>query len=275
MSAAPLLGIGWRPETGGVILGRDDLAFVEVVAEGIDPTMVLPPTLETARHRGLDVYVHGIRLSLGSGQAPDAHRLQRLADVAQHVGAPVISEHIAFVRAGGLHAGHLLPVPRTRDMLDVLVENVHIAQASLPVPLALEPIAALFEWPDDELDEASFLTELLQRTDALLLLDLANVFVNARNHGHDPLDLLDRLPLERVAYVHVAGGVVHGTTFHDTHAHALWPEVAALTAELASRLPGARVMLERDDNFPLDAELHRELDLLKHAMTVAPVRASA
>lgn len=37
--------------------------------------------------------------------------------------------------------------PRTRDSLDALVANVRIAQSVLPVPLALEPIAALVAWP--------------------------------------------------------------------------------------------------------------------------------
>ncbi len=79
--------------------------------------------------------------------------------------------------------------------------------AELPVPLALEPIASFLDWPGDELDEASFLAELLDRTGALLLFDVANLYANARNPGADPTDVLDRLPLERIAYVHVAGGV--------------------------------------------------------------------
>ena len=55
-------------------------------------------------------------------------------------------------------------MPRTRDALDVLAANVRLAQAELPVPLALEHVAALLEWPAPELDEAAFLTELLERT---------------------------------------------------------------------------------------------------------------
>ncbi len=46
----------------------------------------------------------------------------------------------------------------------MLCENVRIAQESLPVPLALENIAALFSWPDDEMSEGRFLRELVERT---------------------------------------------------------------------------------------------------------------
>ena len=89
----------------------------------------------------------------------------------------------------------MLPVPRTRAALEVIVAHVCEAQAALPVPLALENIATLIEWPECEFDEATFLCGILERTDALLLLDIENVYANARNHGGDPLALLDRLPL--------------------------------------------------------------------------------
>ena len=78
----------------------------------------------------------------------------------------------------------------------MLVANARAARRKLPVPLALENIAALLEWPGAEMDEAIFLAEALERADALLLLDVANVYANARNHGWDPVAYLDRLPLD-------------------------------------------------------------------------------
>jgi uncharacterized protein len=175
-------------------------------------------------------------------------------------GVPLVSEHVAFVRGGGREAGHLLPVPRTRAALDVLAANVGLAQADLGVPLALEHVAALLEWPAPELGEAAFLTELLDRTGALLLLDLANLHANARNHGGDPLAFLDALPLERIAYVHVAGGVERDGLYHDTHAHPTPPAVLELVAELCAR---------RD---PPEPELAAELDAIAAATRAGAVR---
>jgi uncharacterized protein (UPF0276 family) len=159
-------------------------------------------------------------------------------------------------------------VPRTRDALDVLVGNVRLAQAELPVPLALEHVAALLEWPAPELDEAAFLTGLLERTGAWLLLDVANLYANARNHGGDPHAFLDALPLERVAYVHVAGGVERDGLYHDTHAHPTPPPVLDLVAELCRRFTGGPpgVMLERDDAYPPEPELAAELDAVAAAV---------
>ena len=158
------------------------------------------------RERGLPVVPHGIGLSLGGVDPVEPARVTHLAACAAALDAPLASEHVAFVRAGGREAGHLLPVPRTREALDVLVANIRRTQAELDVPLALEPIATLFDWPENEFTEPDFLTELIERTDTLLLLDVANLYANARNRGQDPRAQLDRYPLGRFGYVHVAGG---------------------------------------------------------------------
>lgn len=177
------VGIGWRPEIAGFVAELPGLRFVEVVAEAVPASGPLPLGLAQLRERAVTVVPHGVRLSLGGAEPVDPTRVAHLAAVAQRVDAPLVSEHIAFVRAGGLEAGHLLPLPRSREAVDAVCANVARAQAELPVPIALEPIAALVDWPDDELDEADFLTEILDRTGALLLLDVANVHANARNRA--------------------------------------------------------------------------------------------
>jgi uncharacterized protein (UPF0276 family) len=174
--------------------------------------------LDQLRERGVQVVPHGVTLSLGSAEPPDRGRVARLGKLARRVGAPLVSEHLAFVRGGGVEMGHLLPLPRTREVLDIVVANVRAAKEALPVPLAVENIAALFDWPGAEMDEATFLAQVLERADVLLLLDVANLYANALNRGEDPLAFLDGLPLERIAYTHVAGGMMREGTFHDTHA---------------------------------------------------------
>ncbi len=274
------VGIGWRPEIAGVLADLPGLRFTEVVAESLPDDGTVPEPLADLRARGVTVVPHGTRLSLGGAEPLDPQRLDRLAQVAAGLGAPLVSEHIAFVRAGGVEAGHLLPIPRTRESLDVLVDNVRTAQSGLPVPLALEPIAALFDWPDDELDEADFLTEALDRTGAFLLLDLANVYANARNRGTDPTALLDRLPLDRIAYVHVAGGHENDGWYHDTHTASTPTEVFELVRGLCARHRPPALMLERDGDYPPAATLHAELDALAAAagypaVTVASARSAA
>jgi uncharacterized protein (UPF0276 family) len=265
------VGIGWRPEIAGFVAGRSSIGFCEVIAESIPCDGRLPQPLAELRARGVPVIPHGVKLSLGSAEPVDGHRITHLAQAAEALGSELVSEHIAFVRAGGLEAGHLLPVPRTRDSLAALTANILRTQCALPVPLALEPIAALFDWPDAEYSEADFLTELLERTGALLLLDLANVYANALNTGTDPLDLLDRLPLERVAYVHVAGGAVRDGVYHDTHTEPVPQPVLDLVTALRERRTPPGFLLERDGRYPPADVLAAELDAIAAATTRRPV----
>ncbi|MEV5825556.1 DUF692 domain-containing protein [Spirillospora sp. NPDC052242] len=258
------VGIGWRPAIGGFVASLPGLRFTEVIAESVRPARP-DPALLALRDRGAAVVPHGVRLSLGGAEPVSAERVAHLAACAEALGAPLVSEHVAFVRAGGVEAGHLLPVPRTRAALDVLTANVRRTLDGLPVPLAVEPIAALFDWPDAEYDEAAFLTELVERTGVLLLLDVANVYANARNRGADPLELIDRLPLERVAYCHVAGGEQAGGRYHDTHTAPVPPEVLDLVAELCARRRPPGLLLERDGRYPPAAALRDELDAVADA----------
>ncbi|TXS38884.1 MbnB/TglH/ChrH family RiPP precursor modification enzyme [Streptomyces sp. OR43] len=275
------IGIGWRPEIADAVEALPGIDWVEAVAENLCADH-LPASLARLRERGVTVVPHGVSLGLGGADRPDPGRLAGLAARATALGTPLVTEHIAFVRAGGartaspvLEAGHLLPVPRTWAALDVLCENVRVAQDSLPVPLALENIAALISWPDEELTEGQFLAELVERTGVRLLIDVANLHTNHVNRGEDPATALDELPVEAIAYVHVAGGVEKDGVWHDTHAHPVTAPVLDVLAELRSRIAPPGVLLERDDDFPPAAELAGELNTIRATLDAAADRDGA
>lgn len=261
------LGIGWRAEIALTIERRTDLGFVEIVAEHFSPERALPQSLVNLRERGLAIVPHGLSLSLGSAERIDPRRVDALANLATRVGAPFVSEHIAFVRSGDLEAGHLLPIPRTRAAIDILVENVREAQKRLPAPLALENISTLVQWPGAEMDEATFVREILDRTDCLMLFDVANFWANAKNFGKDAVGELSALPLERLAYVHVGGGVERDGIYHDTHAAATPNGVLELLESLCTIASPPGVMLERDDDYPPPRQLNEELDAIAAAVS--------
>jgi uncharacterized protein (UPF0276 family) len=249
---------------------RRDLGFIELLAEDFFADDRLPVPVEQLRDRGVRIVPHGVSLSLGGAEPIDRRRLDALARLARRVDAPLVSEHIAFVRGGGIESGHLLPLPRTREAVELVVANIREAQAALDVPLAVENIASLFQWPGAEMDEAAFLAEVVERADVMLLLDIANVYANSRNYGYDPHELLDRIPLDRIAYVHVAGGLEKDGLYHDTHTHGVNRGVLELLADLCARTAIPGVMLERDDNFPSDAVLNAELDAIAECIRHTP-----
>jgi uncharacterized protein (UPF0276 family) len=264
----PKLGIGWRPELALAIERRKDLEFVEIVAENWS-VKDLPEPLIKLHDRGTMVIPHGVSLSLGGASLPDLKRVRRLNELAKRFNSPFVSEHIAFVRGKALDSGHLLPVPRTRSAVKVLVENTMFCKEHLSVPLVLENIAYLCDWKNSELDEAEFITEILEATDSMMLIDIANLMANSLNHNFDPVEFLKKIPLQRIAYVHVAGGIIRDGLYHDTHAHPVPGGVHALLTQLCQLSRPPMVMLERDDLFPQADVLNAELDAIKAAAALA------
>lgn len=282
--------MGWRAPVADLLAERaraGRLGFVEVVSENVAPATP-PAGVAALAAAGVPVVTHGVTLGLAGAERPDPGRLAHLAAVAEALGSPLVSEHVAFVRAAEtadplhgdvLEAGHLMPPPRTRAALDVLVDNVREAQAALPVPLALENVAALVSWPEDELDEPAHLTELVERTGCRLVLDVANLFASATARGTDAAGELRRFPLGAVAYVHVAGGTWEDGLYLDTHAHPVPDPVLDLLTTLVTAyddaglaLPG--VMLERDSDVT-PATVAPELDRLEATLARATGRVRA
>jgi len=268
-------GIGWRPELALAIDRDRAFSFVEITAENHPDLARLPAHLHQLRERGVAIIPHGISLSLGGAERINVQTVKHLGALAREFNSPLVSEHIAFVRAGGREAGHLLPVPRTKASLAVLVENVKAAQDLLEVPLALENISALFDWPCDqrEIEEAEFIECLLDQTGAMLLLDVANVFANTRNLGGDPIAFLTRMSKLHLAYIHMGGGYESADgIYHDTHAHDVPQGAIDLLEELAAFSPPPGVMLERDDHFPDQASLATELKRIRDALNRGAAR---
>lgn len=139
------VGIGWRVEVAADLLASPATAdLVEVVAEACF-TSPASRREAIAVSRIWPVVPHGVKLSLGSAEGIDLDRARRLGALARDLGAPAITEHIAFVRSGGREIGHLTQLPFTRDAIRAVAANVAAARRVLPdVPLHLENAAWTF-----------------------------------------------------------------------------------------------------------------------------------
>ena len=257
------VGLGFRRELAGALLGAPGAVdFVEVVAEAYREPRA---RRELAALRELwPVIPHGVKCSLGGAEGLDLDRARNLAAAAEAARAPVVSEHVAFVRAGGREIGHLTEVPLTRQAVGVLARNVDRLRRLLPdVPLLLENVARGFLFPDAEMGEGTFHAEVAEATGCDLLLDVGNLYANAVNAGRDPEELLAEYPLDRVAMLHVAGGTWEHGFYYDTHAHPIPPAVLALVARALERVGPVPVLLERDAGFERIEDVLAEVERLR------------
>src|SRR5438477_119392 len=81
----------------------------------------------------------------------------------------------------------------------------------------LENISTYLEFRSSTLSECEFVAAVAEEADCDLLLDVNNVYVNARNHGLDPVRYIRSLPVGRVKQIHLAGHEDHGHVVLDTH----------------------------------------------------------
>jgi uncharacterized protein len=191
-----------------------------------------------------------LELSVGSDgvDAPGYHEgLRKILSATRSVWH---GDHLCFTRVGPLPLRALTPVPFTEEALEVCVRNIRRVKAELGIPFVVENIAYLFDTPLNTLEESEFLRRVVIEADCGLLLDLHNLFTNAVNYGYDPYRFLERLPLDRVVQIHLAGGeMVEGLRI-DSHSTCSPEEVWALLDHVIPRCPVRGVNFEMDSGFP-------------------------
>ncbi|WP_437280867.1 DUF692 domain-containing protein [Sorangium sp. So ce375] len=273
VGAVGVVGVGFRPELAADLLAAPDAVdFVEVVAEACFASPAARREA-SAIARIWPVVPHGVKLSLGSASGIDMDRARRLGALCRELSAPVVSEHVAFVRGGGREIGHLTALPYTIEAARAVARNVAAARRALPdIPLLLENAACTLRFPGDGPGEGDFYAEVVARTGCDLLLDVGNVYANAVNAGVDPGELVRAYPLERVAMIHIAGGVMEHGFYFDTHAHPVPAPVFALLAEVLARTGPLPILIERDGDFPPFAALAAEITTARAIARSAPSR---
>lgn len=269
-------GLGLRRGLLGALQGCSlaELDFLEVAPENwIGVGGRLGKQLRALTER-LPLLCHGLSLNLGGFAPLDLELLKAIKGFLDLHGVCGYSEHLsACADHGQLY--DLMPLPFSEESVARIAERVRVVQDVLERPLIIENVSAYAQLPG-ELDEASFVSAVLERADCQLLLDVNNVFVNSSNFNFDPAAYIAAMPSERIAYLHVAGHHDQAADLKiDTHGAAVIDPVWALLAQ-AYAVHGVRpTLLERDFNFPPIAELYAEVAHIRHLQGVTEKRSSA
>jgi uncharacterized protein (UPF0276 family) len=267
----PLVGVGYRHEVGALI--RRNVPPVEAVEvtvdHGIKGTRAQRQELEELPDL-CPVFLHGVGLSLGTALDPDPEYLDQVRAWASRLRAPWYSEHLAFTKVPGLDLAQLLPLPRTAEVLEIVCEHASLVQERVGLDLLLENISYYFEYPDSELGEAEFLTEVCRRTGAGILLDLENLRINSINHGRDPIAFLAHLPPRSVRALHLAGGCADHGLVIDSHDQRVPSATFALLREVLARHEPEVIVVERDQGFETFEEALADVESVRHIRSSIP-----
>jgi hypothetical protein len=244
-------GIGLRaPHVARVVAERPAIGWFEAHSENyfVDGGPALA-ALEAIR-ADYPIALHGVGLSLGSADALDAGHLAQLKRLVARIDPAAVSEHLCWGRVDGRHLNDLLPLPLTEEALALVCNRVDAVQASLGRPLLVENVSAYLRFQSDTIAEWDFVAAVAQRTGCKLLFDVNNVYVNAVNHGFDPLVYLRAIPGDAVAEVHLAGFDASGPCLIDTHGARVAPPVWALYRATIERFGPKPTLIEWDTDLP-------------------------
>lgn len=244
-------GVGLRLQHYDRALERElEVDWVECISENFFGRGGRPQDVLRRLKDRLPVVFHGVSMGVGSSEGPSDAYLERLRELTHEFDAPWFSDHLCWTHFAGLHSHDLLPLPYTREALDVVSRNVERAQRVVGRPFLLENVSSYVAFQTSELSEAEFLCALVARTGCKLLLDVNNVVVNAKNHGIDARTFIAELPGEAVWQLHLANHSDRGHYKFDSHEGAVPDEVWSLYEVAVSTLGRVSTLVEWDEAVP-------------------------
>jgi uncharacterized protein len=245
------VGVGLRaPHYAAISNDEPAVDFFEIISEnfmvsGGKPLYWLDKVLERYR-----VVQHGVSLGVAGPDEPDRAYLVRLKELLRRTRAAWVTDHFCWSSAGGAHLHDLLPIPYTAQAVTRTAERARMIQDFLEVPFALENTSSYVTYRTSTLSEWEFISEVVERADIGLLLDVNNVYVSAYNHGFDAEAFIRALPHQRVFQIHLAGHTHMGSHIIDTHRGAVSASVLDLYRQTIALTGPVSTLIEWDDEIP-------------------------
>ena len=267
-------GLGLRiPHYDEILATRPKVDWFEILSENYLVPGGKPLYYLERIRANYPVVMHGVSLSIGGTDPLNRDYLKQLKVLADRIEPRWVSDHLCWTGVGGLNLHDLMPLPYTEEAVQHVVSRVKQVQDFLGRRILLENVSSYVTYKQSQLTEWEFLAHIAEQADCLILLDINNIYVSSFNHGFDPADYLNGIPIERVRQFHLAGHQNCGNYIVDTHDHPIINPVWALYETAVKRFGSVSTMIERDDNIPPLKELLAELN---HARIIAgPILAKA
>lgn len=291
----PAIGIGapYMPAMPMDLYQEGHVDFVEITPETLCREQkrgdrvsleLVPNQLRLAMHTcgHLPMAVHGVQLSIGSAHGWNEsylNMLERLQEIwpflwhSEHLGFQTILDEDQKT----VETGVPLPMPNTAEAANLIIERCDLILKRFGVPFLLENPAHYLDaadtcaGEDSDLigDEIQLMNRITGSGQCAQLLDLHNLYCNAVNHDFDPYDALDRLALDRVTEIHIAGGSWQQGFLMDAHdnivPHQVW-DLLEYTLPRAPRVAG--VVYEVLDRYANKVGVQAMKRELAHARTI-------
>jgi hypothetical protein len=253
------VGIGLRiPHYRHILDNKPACDWFEIISEnymvdGGRPLEILDQILEQYK-----VVQHGVSMYFGSTDRLNRDHLKALKKLVRRTNTPFLSDHLCWGSVDGTYSHDLLPMPYTFAAAKLTAQRIREARDYLEVPICVENVSSYAEFHVSEMNEWEFLTEVVERADCGILLDVNNIYVSSKNHNFDPYDYLNNVPHERVGQIHIAGHSRFEKYILDTHDHPVLSPVWKMYSHALGLCGPTNTLLEWDAHIPSFDEVHAE-----------------
>ncbi|CAN5267412.1 hypothetical protein BH11PSE11_BH11PSE11_27920 [soil metagenome] len=245
------IGIGLRaPHYRQFLEQRPAVDWLEVHTENYFDSGGWDAHVLDQLRRHYPISLHGVGLGLGSASGFSEQHLRRVHEVVKRTEPVLVSEHLCWGAVGDRQLNDLLPLPLTREALQLVCRRVDLVQETLGRQILLENVSTYLRYRADAMSEAEFLNEVAARTGCGILLDINNLYVNQCNHGEDALAAMQSIAPHMVGEMHMAGHLVTPDAVIDNHGDRVTASVWTLYEAAMQRFGPVSTLIEWDTDIP-------------------------
>lgn len=231
-----------------VVATKPDIPFFEVVIDNWLSPGPHHEKLEKIR-KDYDLFFHCVGMNITGYDSLDFEYLNRIKELKDIFQPVHLSDHLCFSKHNNEYYYDLLPFPYSKKNLKNTVTRVDEIQDFFKESILLENLSYYLDFKDSEMDEFDFLNQLCQKTGALQILDVNNLWVNQMNSIQNIDNIIAKVNFSNIKEIHVAGAEKLDAYWVDTHGADVNSEVIDLTREIKKKIT-VPVIYERDSNIP-------------------------
>ena len=250
------VGVGLRDlHLEFILKEKPDLGWFEILADNIlSSSEGFLSKLENLR-ADYPFSLHSVGTSIGSTDGLDFEYLKKLKLLIERFEPTLVSEHLCWSGAHGVHLHELFPLPHNEETVNHVADRVSEIQEYLGRKISIENVSAYQTFDESTLEESEFITEIAKRSGSGILLDLNNIFINEANLNLCAKSYIKNIPANLVTEIHLAGGEQREDYILDSHNCPVWDEVWELYQIAMKKFGPVPTLIEWDNDLP-------EFDLL-------------
>ncbi|MFT6077721.1 MAG: hypothetical protein ACJA02_001095 [Myxococcota bacterium] len=249
------VGVGLRhPHHQYVLAKKPSVPWLEVHSENFFASGGPALNFITKIRENYPLSLHGVGLSLGSAQKVDQKHLQSLKKLIKITEPFLVSDHISWSNIEEQVLNDLLPIPYTKESLEILADNICQTQDFLKREILVENPSTYLSFQNSHLPEDEFINQLAKKSGCKILLDLNNIYVGSQNNNFSAHKYLENINPGIVGEMHLAGHSIRqvegGQILVDTHNDFVCDPVWDLYELAVKKFTNVPTLIEWDQDIP-------------------------